>query len=87
MSDLKQIVIGVSLFIFALGIGNGVFSTVGPCYSQYLNFRKPIHYVAFPHTIGFYVGRILNFPYGEDRSYTSCENIFNHTIEGPKDDY
>ena len=71
--------------MFIVGIGNGIFSHVWSCDSAYLDFRKPIHYILFPHTAGFYLGRALSYPYGEDKSYSLCENIFNHTLKGPKE--
>jgi len=79
----KYIFLVVISFLGLLGVCNGLASYTGYCDTQYLDFRKPIHYVLFPHTVGYYLGRILAHPYGEDRSYTICYNIFNHTMKGP----
>ncbi len=83
-----ELLIPIAIFstlLFLAGIGNGVLSYCWSCSSQYLDLRKPIHYVLFPHTIGYYTGRVLGYPYGEDKRYESnCDNIFNHTLEGPR---
>ena len=81
----KEFILGAILFMIGIGIGNGMFSYAGSCHTAYLDFRKPIHYIVAPHTFGYYLGRVLSHSYGEDKSYSNCENIFNHTLEGPKE--
>ena len=73
---IEEVIIGLSIFMFLLGIGNGLVSYYHYCENQYLDLRKPIHYVLFPHTVGYYFGRILGFPYGEDQTHISCNTIF-----------
>lgn len=83
-----ELLIPIAIFstlLFLAGIINGALSYGWSCSSQYLDLRKPIHYVLFPHTIGYYTGRALGYSYGEKRNYeTMCDNIFNHTLKGPR---
>ena len=73
-------------FMFIIGILNGLTSYSHSCYSQYLDMRKPVHYVFFAHTAGYYSGRALGFPFGEDKHYeTMCDDILNHTLKGPRE--
>lgn len=75
------------LFIIGIGIGNGIFSYTNDCDRQYLNLRKPINYIVFPHTIGFYIGRAIGHDYGESTTFkTRCDSIFNETLKGPLND-
>ena len=73
----------LSLLMFIVGIGNGVFSWVWSCRSAYLDMRMPIHYILMPHTVGYYLGRAISYPIGAEH-VTSCDTIFNQTMEGPR---
>jgi len=82
---MKWFVIKVMCFsIFMAGTMSGLCSLNSHCGDQYLDLRKPVHYIIFPHTIGYYLGRVVGFPYGDERKYkNNCHNVFNHTLEGP----
>lgn len=67
--------------VFIVGIGNGAFSRANSCYGAYLDMRMPIHYIFFPHTIGYYVGRALTHSIGSNDG-SQCSTIFNKTLRG-----
>ena len=81
---MKKIII-VVCFIMMIGIGNGMFSWVHSCSNQYLNLRVPANYIFFPHTIGYYIGRMITFDFKIDK-FSYCHTIFNQTLEGPKNE-
>jgi hypothetical protein len=86
MTDIKIGIVIIQLFFGIVGIGNGLISMGNGCSSQYLDLRKPIHYIVIGHTAGFYLGKVLGYPYGETREYKICGSIFNETLEGRAND-
>lgn len=87
---MKQVIsylIAATLFISIVGICNGLASFSNSCSGQYLDLRKPINYIMFPHTAGYYLGRTLGFPHGEKASESYCSTIFNQTLRGPRSDF
>lgn len=84
----RGILTSIALLLIVIGTLNGATSVNSGygCNDAYLDLRKPVHYVVFPHTIGYYLGRIIAHPYGEKKHYeTQCDNIFNHTLKGPRE--
>lgn len=79
---MKRYILLTILVLFVVGIMNGATSRSHSCFHAYLDLTKPIHYIGFPHTAGYYLGRALTKSYSEDRFISKCDNTFNPILKG-----